>query len=98
MAQHTGKCPLFCTKTRCMKSGILIFNAILLVLVGVLFYLHFSAAPKQAIASTHTTSQKEPAGANDFRIAYFDMDSLAASFSMVLDAKAELNRKEEAVN
>jgi len=81
-----------------MKSGILIFNAILLVLVGVLFYLHFSAAPKQAVASAHTPTQKAPAGSNDFRIAYFDMDSLAASFSLVLDAKAELNRKEEAVN
>lgn len=81
-----------------MKSGILIFNAILLVLVGVLFYLHFSTAPKQAIARTHTTAQKVPSGSNDFRIAYFDMDSLAASFSLVLDAKAELNRKEEAVN
>lgn len=81
-----------------MKSGILIFNAILLVLIGVLFYLHFAAAPKQAVAASHTTVSKDPAGPNDFKIAYFDMDSLAASFSLVLDAKAELNRKEEAVN
>lgn len=81
-----------------MKSGILILNAILLVLVGVLFYLHFAAAPKQAKAATHTPAQKDPVGPNDFKIAYFDMDSLAASFSLVLDAKAELNRKEEAVN
>lgn len=82
-----------------MKSGILIFNAILLVLVGVLFYLHFSAGPKQALTAAHASPAKQdPTGPSDFKIAYFDMDSLATSFSMVLDAKAELNRREEALN
>lgn len=81
-----------------MKSGILIFNVILLVLIGVLFYLHFSAAPKQTTTLSRTEAAKTPASAPDFKIAYFDMDSLAASFSLVLDAKAELNRKEESVN
>src|SRR4051794_16413513 len=81
-----------------MRSGIIIFNAILLVLVGVLFYLHFATAPHQAAAHSRLAVEKTTAGPNDFKIAYFDMDSLAASFGMVLDAKAELNRKEEAVN
>lgn len=81
-----------------MKSGILIFNGILLVLIGVLFYLHFSAAPKAPAAPARTADAKTPAAAPSFKIAYFDMDSLAASYAMVLDAKAELNRKEEAVN
>lgn len=87
----------FAQKLRRMKSGILIFNAILLVLIGVLFYLHFAATPKAA-ATPARTSVAAPAPAPDFKIAYFDMDSLAASYTMVLDAKAELNRKEEAVN
>jgi len=81
-----------------MRSGIIIFNAILLVLIGVLFYLHFATAPRQMAAHSRPSVEKTPAGPNDFKIAYFDMDSLAASFGMVLDAKAELNRKEEAVN
>ena len=81
-----------------MRSGIIIFNAILLVLIGVLFYLHFATAPRQMAAHSRPAVEKTPAGPNDFKIAYFDMDSLAASFGMVLDAKAELNRKEEAVN
>ncbi len=82
-----------------MKSGIIIFNAILLVLIGVLFYLHFSTAPKAVTTTSHTAPAKTTATEpSDFKIAYFDMDSLAASFTLVLDAKAELNRREEAVN
>jgi outer membrane protein len=81
-----------------MKSGILIFNAVLLVLIGILFYLHFKSTLKTAAAPVHTTAATPPSGRSDFKIAYFDMDSLAASFAMVLDAKAELARKEEAVN
>jgi outer membrane protein len=80
-----------------MKSGIVIFNVILLALIGVLFYLHFSGTPKTA-APARTAAAQTPTNSNNFKIAYFDMDSLAASFSLVLDAKAELNRKEEAVN
>ena len=69
------------------------------MLVGVLFYLHFSTASKSTVTpSSHSVSTKTPAEASAFRIAYFDMDSLSASFSMVQDAKTELNRKEEAVN
>jgi outer membrane protein len=82
-----------------MKSGIIVFNGILLVLIGVLFYLHFAAAPKQAAAQPHHTGVvKTDSGTSDFRIAYFDMDSIEASFAMVKDTRAELARKEEAVN
>lgn len=88
----------FAHKKRRMKSGIIIFNAILLVLIGVLFYLHFASARKQDVTPAQVNSAKETPGAAGFRIAYFDMDSLAASFAMVLDAKADLARREEAVN
>jgi len=81
-----------------MKSGIIIFNAILLVLIGILFYLHFSTAPKGAVKAAQAAPSKAAPGGGEFKIAYFDMDSLAASFTMVLDAKSELNRREEAVN
>lgn len=81
-----------------MKSGIIVFNGILLVLIGVLFYLHFSAAPKQMAAPARTATAKTPAGSSDFKIAYFNMDSLEASFAMVKDTRAELARREDAVN
>ena len=88
----------FAQKKGRMKSGIIIFNGILLVLIGVLFYLHFSTAPKKATTAVPAAPAKTGTTQADFKIAYFDMDSLAASFAMVLDAKAELARKEEAVN
>ena len=82
-----------------MKSGIIIFNAILLVLIGILFYLHFSSTPKTA--GTSTTVNKNNATTtkadDNFKIAYFEMDSLEAQFDMVKDVKTELSRKEDAV-
>jgi outer membrane protein len=81
-----------------MKSGIIIFNAILLVLIGILFYLHFSSTPKaKTVASNVKTAGTTTTNPDDFKIAYFEMDSLEASFDMVKDVKTELSRKEDAV-
>ncbi len=79
-----------------MKNGILILNMILVVLVGILFYLHFTS-------NGNTSKKTEPkvnqsVSSKDFRIAYFEMDSLENSFAMVKDVKAELSRKEEQIN
>ncbi|RPD50764.1 OmpH family outer membrane protein [Paracnuella aquatica] len=79
-----------------MNRGLLLLNVVLLVLVGVLFYLHFSSGKKETPKAAVSTDAA-PA-AKEFRIAYFEMDSLEASFSMVKDVKGELARKEEAIN
>ena len=80
-----------------MKSGLLIFNIILLILIGILFYLHFSSKSpsktdnkKIEVASSNTS--------NDFRIAYFELDSITNSFDMVKDVKSELSREEDKMN
>lgn len=78
-----------------MKNGILILNVVLLVLVGVLFYLHFSS--KNPSTTKAANNQNSTAAAKDFKIAYFEMDSVENSFQMVKDVKAELTRKEEAI-
>jgi outer membrane protein len=78
-----------------MNRGLLITNVILFVLVGVLFYLHFSSNKKPEVRSA-VSSSKAPA--KEFKIAYFEMDSLESSFSMVKDVKNELGRKEDAIN
>jgi len=78
-----------------MKNGILILNVVLLVLVGVLFYLHFSS--KNPSTSKAANNQNSTAPENAFKIAYFEMDSVETSFQMVKDVKAELTRKEEAI-
>ena len=81
-----------------MKSGIIIFNSILLVLIGILFYLHFTTTPGSKAQPASVKSAAAASGApQDFKIAYFEMDSLEASFAMVKDVKNELSRKEDAV-
>ncbi|MDB5205688.1 MAG: OmpH family outer membrane protein [Flavisolibacter sp.] len=81
-----------------MKNASLILNIVLVVAVAVLFYLHFSSGKKaettKVVSSTGTASV--PAG--DFRIAYFEMDSINASFAMVKDVKTELGKEEERIN
>ncbi|MDQ3681929.1 MAG: OmpH family outer membrane protein [Bacteroidota bacterium] len=80
-----------------MKNGLLVLNAVLLILVGILFYLHFAGKKSSAV-----TTAKLKTGFVDFssplRIAYFEMDSIENSFAMVKDVKNELGKKEDAVN
>lgn len=80
-----------------MKNGLLVWNVLLTLVTGYLLFTHFSSNKKTA------TGEKKETGAaatvnKDFRIAYFEMDSIEANFSMVKDVKAELSKKEETMN
>ena len=77
-----------------MKNALLALNLVLLVAVGVLFYLHFSGkkGPETRIASSN---QNTASSHGDCRIAYFDMDSINNSFVLIKDVKAELSKEEE---
>lgn len=80
-----------------MKNASSILNVVLLIAVAVLFYLHFFLAKKSEpvkIASGVTSSV--PTG--DFRIAYFEMDSINNSYAKVKDVKKELSKEEERIN
>ena len=83
-----------------MKNASLILNIVLLVAVGVLFYLHFSEkkAPQQVRVSSSTQSGTGVAHDEDFRIAYFEMDSVNNSFQLIKDVKNQLSREEEKIN
>jgi outer membrane protein len=80
-----------------MKNGLLILNVVLLAAVAVLFYLHFSTAKKTDLTRTAGVTTNA-ASSTSFRIAYFDMDSIANSFSMVKEVKSELSKREDAMN
>jgi outer membrane protein len=83
-------------KTCVMNRGLIILNVLLVIAVGVLFYLHFSSARKtQSKNVTGETSLKKE---TDCRIAYFEMDSIENSFSLVKDVKNELSREEDRIN
>ncbi len=68
-----------------MKNLSLILNAVLLIAVGVLFYLHFSSAkPKTASSAT-------PVG--DLTIAYINSDSVLKHYGFMEDTKTVLEAK-----
>lgn len=71
-----------------MKNLSLILNAVLLVAVGVLFYLHFSSAkPKSA------DSAGVPAG--DLTIAYINSDSVLKHYDYMEDTRVVLEAKQK---
>jgi outer membrane protein len=83
-----------------MKNGLLILNVILLIAVGVLFYLHFSKPGTDRAGKTGKVlsgTPNVPAGSENVRIAYIEMDSLENAFTLIRDVKNELARKEAAM-
>ncbi|MEJ7739909.1 MAG: OmpH family outer membrane protein [Chitinophagaceae bacterium] len=76
-----------------MKQLSIALNILLLILVGILFYLHFDLKNKMA------ANKKAPAAAQpNTRIGYFEMDSLQANYSYFKDALEQLKEKEKAMN
>lgn len=75
-----------------MNRVLLTVNVVLLILVGVLFYFHFSSkdnSPK--VAGVQTGDKKEGA----VRIAYFEMDSVNNHFNLVKQVESELSKREQ---
>jgi len=79
-----------------MNRGLIILNIALLVAVAVLFYLHFTPAKSTGLK----TVANKPSEKNntECRIAYFEMDSIENSFTVVKDVKNELGREEDRIN
>jgi outer membrane protein len=68
-------------------------NFVLLILVGVLFYLHFSGPSAK---SSHTTSKAvDSSVSGPFKIAYFEMDSVENNYSYLKDVRTQLKAKEQ---
>ena len=83
-----------------MKNGLIILNVILLMAVGFLFYVHFDSA-KNGAKLQNKTEQKDPIDSlsqSSCRIAYFEMDSVAANFEKAKEMQGELEKKEEKMN
>lgn len=72
------------------RSG-LIINIVLLVAVGVLYFLHFSSKGKggDTIISRRVLDTSTTAGA--YRIAYFDIDSITNNYEYCIDVRDELD-------
>ena len=72
-----------------MKNFTLGLNIVLVVAVGILFYLHFSGAKG---ANSPTTSTKSVPSGN-FRIAYFEGDSVQTQFEYFKEIQIQLQAK-----
>jgi outer membrane protein len=77
-----------------MRNISTILSIIALALAGVLFYLHFSDKGKTKSVSVDAGSD----GHHDFKIAYFDIDSLQSSYTFYKDALEEMKSKESVAN
>ena len=83
-----------------MKNGVLILNAVLLVAVGILFYLYYHRGESNAGGQAKQV-QKEPSvtiASSNCNIAYFEMDSVEANFQMAKEWKNNLEKKEDNIN
>ncbi len=80
-----------------MNKGLLTLNIILLVAVSVLYFLFFSTN-KSNTSSKNNNSTSGSAETSAFRIAYFDMDSVEAKFSLFKKMQAEVSKKEDSMN
>ncbi len=77
-----------------MNKNLLVgFNFLLLILVGVLFYLHFSNSPAKSVAVT--TNKPVATEPGSFNIAYFEMDSIENNYEYLKDVRTELKAKEQ---
>lgn len=74
------------------RNFLLPLNVILLILVAVLFYLHFSSASKQSAPATTKVMDSAPVGT--FKIAYFEMDSIENNYEYLKEVKGQLKAKE----
>jgi outer membrane protein len=75
-----------------MKNFTLGLNIALVVAVGVLFYLHFSSP--SANSATITGTKAVPSG--NFKIAYFETDSIQTQFEYFKEISGELQAKDQA--
>lgn len=78
-----------------MKQLLIALNIVLVVLVGILFYLHFDS--KNKIVKAAAVSNKN-APSSSLTIAYFEMDSVQANYEYFKDALNQLKKKESAMN
>jgi outer membrane protein len=73
-----------------MNKFLLGLNVLLVIAVGVLYYLYFQY--KQT--DSHDIKQAQNAAANTFKIAYFELDSLQSKYEYYKEVKDYLTKKD----
>lgn len=81
-----------------MNKGLLVLNIILLLAVGVLFYLFFEKKEYKDQSLREGVFGDSTVTGRHSGIAYFDMDSIEANFSLFKEMQAEVSKKEDSMN
>lgn len=80
-----------------MKNGLIIWNVLLSLVAGYLLIVQFGSK-KSGTKSTSGTHADTTRSTGPFKMAYFEMDSVAANFELVKELRTELAKKEEEIN
>ena len=81
-----------------MNKGLLTLNIVLLVAVGVLFFLFFKGKDKAATDTKTRFPSDTAATWQHIPVAYFDMDSVEANFSLFKQMQTEVVKREAGIN
>ena len=76
----------------------MVLNAILFILVAVLFYYHFKGTGNSAIAAIQPTSKDSSLLNKPLKVAYVDLDSIEEKFTYFKTKQAEFARERESVD
>lgn len=79
-----------------MKNALLAVNVLLVIAVATLFFLYFTKKTPQLSAAV--TANNTEAGPENFRIAYFEMDSIESNYNYFKDVRELFRNKEEKLN
>lgn len=74
-----------------MKQLSIILNVVLLVCVGVLFYLHFSDRP----AETQAASMADSVSNNELKIAYINADTVLVNYEFFKEKQKQLESRQQ---
>jgi outer membrane protein len=81
-----------------MNKGLLALNIVLLVAVGILFFLFFSKKEKGTVNTSERSSSFDTSRKwQNVPVAYFDMDSVEANFTLWKQVQDEVLKNEQTI-
>ena len=80
-----------------MRNLSVVLNVILFLLVGVLFFLHFSGRTPAVAAATPGEKSADAATGSSCNIAYVNIDSLEEHYTYFKEKKDELEKKQRSI-
>jgi outer membrane protein len=81
-----------------MNKGLLALNIVLLIGVGVLFFLFFNKKDSTSSVASTRTNRDTADQKQQTPVAYFDMDSIEANFVLWKQVQAEVVKREAGIN